>query len=608
MSRYRLLLQVVICHLLLGFGVAQGQITPSADAYTDNSLPAKNFGSQSTLIVSSASQTAFVTFDLSGIPSGYTAANVAKATLKVYVNTVTARGSFNVLYVEGSWGEATITSNLSPALGTTIAANVPLDMTNAKDYLLVDITPALQAWLDGSHANDGIALVANTPLTAAFEAKENTAQGHSPELDVVFTSAGGGGDITAVNTASGSGLQGGVTSGAAKLSLLTSCTNGQILAWNGSVWACKTVSGTGTVTRVGLAAPASDFTVSGSPITTSGTLNFAWNVAPTPSNTANAIVKRDATGGFTASTINATLGVLSQVTATNGPAMLGQSLGTGFTKGVWGLSSGAGAGSAGVVGGDANTIGASYTSGVLGSSANPKGIGVLGQGSALSAVGNLRLGTASAGVWADSKNFGLVATSDLNSIVAYNNNPGATTMFVENDTTANNGLLFYAIAPNVSSNGFPATCTINTHADLGCNGNLKSDGSIRAGADVTQPAATNGLMKAAVYFDPAAPNLIVRCFNSQLQEPAASTPPCGFTPLHSGLGAARVDFGFDVGGRFFQAIPIFDGSIETDNVGVQLFSVPSPGQHYVDLDTFYTDGQGGGPRHLTDTPFYLTVF
>jgi hypothetical protein len=56
----------------------------------------------------------------------------------------------------------------------------------------------------------------------------------------------------------------------------------------------------GTVKSVGLTAPATDFTVSGSPVTGTGTLNFAWNVVPTSADVANAIVKRDATGSFTA--------------------------------------------------------------------------------------------------------------------------------------------------------------------------------------------------------------------------------------------------------------------------------------------------------------------
>jgi hypothetical protein len=48
----------------------------------------------------------------------------------------------------------------------------------------------------------------------------------------------------------------------------------------------QTFPGTGTVTSVGLSAPASDFTVSGSPVTKSGTLGLAWTVSPTSVDTA----------------------------------------------------------------------------------------------------------------------------------------------------------------------------------------------------------------------------------------------------------------------------------------------------------------------------------
>jgi hypothetical protein len=67
----------------------------------------------------------------------------------------------------------------------------------------------------------------------------------------------------------------------------------------------QTFPGVGTVTSVGLSAPATDFTVSGSPVTSTGTLNFAWKVPPTNANTPNAIVKRDASGNFSAGAISA---------------------------------------------------------------------------------------------------------------------------------------------------------------------------------------------------------------------------------------------------------------------------------------------------------------
>jgi hypothetical protein len=114
----------------------------------------------------------------------------------------------------------------------------------------------------------------------------------------------GAGTLTGITTSTGSGLSGGGTSGTLKLGLLTSCSSGQTLGWNGSAWACKTVSGSGTVTSVALSAPSTDFTVTGSPVTGSGTLGLNWKVTPTSAATANAMVKRDSAGSFSATDLN----------------------------------------------------------------------------------------------------------------------------------------------------------------------------------------------------------------------------------------------------------------------------------------------------------------
>src|SRR5579863_6806734 len=225
---------------------AYGQITPSGDAYTNTATPTVNLGTKPLLVVESASQTTYIQFDLSSIPSGYTGASIAKATLKLYVNAVTTAGSFNVDYVNGTWSEKTITADLAPALGTTIVSSVPLTSANVHDYVLIDITSAVGAWLDGTEPNDGIALVGNSPLNASFDSKENTANSHPAELDIVFA---GGGTISGVTTAGGSGLIGGGTSGTLNLGLTNACAANQVLQWNGSSWACASV-GTGTITGV----------------------------------------------------------------------------------------------------------------------------------------------------------------------------------------------------------------------------------------------------------------------------------------------------------------------------------------------------------------------
>ena len=195
-SRFATILLVT----LYGSLAASGQITPSGDAYTNTATPTTNLGTKPLLDVESGSQTTYIQFDLSASPSGYTSASIAKATLKLYVNAVTTAGSFNVDFVSGTWSEKTITADVAPALGTTIVSSVPLTSANVHDYILIDITPALGAWLDGTEPNDGIALLANSPLNSSFDSKENAANSQPAELDLVFA---GGGTISGLTTASG---------------------------------------------------------------------------------------------------------------------------------------------------------------------------------------------------------------------------------------------------------------------------------------------------------------------------------------------------------------------------------------------------------------------
>ena len=55
---------------------------------------------------------------------------------------------------------------------------------------------------------------------------------------------GGSGTLTGVTTGSGTGLMGGGLSGTLNLSLINTCSATQVLAWNGSAWACA-ANGTG---------------------------------------------------------------------------------------------------------------------------------------------------------------------------------------------------------------------------------------------------------------------------------------------------------------------------------------------------------------------------
>jgi trimeric autotransporter adhesin len=211
----------------------------------------------------------------------------------------------------------------------------------------------------------------------------------------------GDGTLTGITTAIGSGLTGGGTSGTLKLGLLTSCASGQVLEWNGTVWACATASGSGTITGVTTSA-SSGLTGGG----TSGTLNLQVNTALIPKlASANTFTTQQTiTGSNTTQILNVTQsgaglaivakgGVSGSSTAAAGSGVLGTGTGTegygvygsetatiGNGYGVYGTNNTqAGAGVAGYA---ANT---SYGIGVLGSS--PSGIGVEGTTSGTASYG-----------------------------------------------------------------------------------------------------------------------------------------------------------------------------------------------------------------------------
>jgi hypothetical protein len=253
---------------------AHAQITPLSDSYIDTATPTTNYGAKTLLDVDGASQTTYIQFNLASIPA---TASVSQATLKLYVNAVTAAGSFNVDYVSGAWSEGKIDASNAPALGKAIASNVNVTTADKNQYILVDVTSAVQAWLSGSEANNGLALVANSSFNATFDSKENTTTSHPAELDIAF--AGGDGTITGVTTASGSGLTGGGTSGTLDLSLTNACTSKQVLQWSGSAWTCSN-AGTGTITGV---TAGTGMTGGG----TSGNVTLNLNTSQVPLLTAN---------------------------------------------------------------------------------------------------------------------------------------------------------------------------------------------------------------------------------------------------------------------------------------------------------------------------------
>jgi len=267
---------------------------------------------------------------------------------------------------------------------------------------------------------------------------------------------------------------------------LNIASNGQITFATGQLFP-------GAVTSVGLAAPASDFTVSGSPVTSAGTLSIAWTVPPTSANTPNAMVKRDANGAFAAGGITSTsssVGVLGQSTGTNsvsdgvdgvtgsagasGVAGINNAggvgvYGTGGTggTGVFGTGFvgvyGQGPGGYGVYGtGDVDGIEGSGPTGVVGRGSS--GSGIWGQFGSESVVGQNSFSFA--GVFGDggtAGGYGVLGTTDDGYAGVFDNSSqSSATLYAYNGTFG--GFPFYALT---QTGGY---CQVDGGGNLGCSG------------------------------------------------------------------------------------------------------------------------------------------
>ncbi|HWG36243.1 MAG TPA: DNRLRE domain-containing protein [Terriglobales bacterium] len=167
---------------------ALGQtLTPSQDAYfvPGNGL---NFGTVPTVTVGSSSSQGLVQFDLTQLPSGLTGNQVLKATLALYADHVSVPGSVSVLLAGSGWTESTVNGNNAPAPGAVVGS---IPVATANTFVTIDVTAAVQNWLNGGAANDGFLLEAVGGTVVQFDSKENPTTSHPALLNIFLAGAQG---------------------------------------------------------------------------------------------------------------------------------------------------------------------------------------------------------------------------------------------------------------------------------------------------------------------------------------------------------------------------------------------------------------------------------
>ncbi len=132
----------------------------------------------------------FLQFDFRAtLPPDATAEQLAKATLSVYAIMVLSPGTLNVFAVNSTWSETTLNGVNAPPLvnypGTDLPyATARVDKPNA--WVSFDVTELVRDWMDGTQANHGLALVADSKTGLIITTREPGTTRIPAELELVY--------------------------------------------------------------------------------------------------------------------------------------------------------------------------------------------------------------------------------------------------------------------------------------------------------------------------------------------------------------------------------------------------------------------------------------
>jgi hypothetical protein len=193
----------VVCWPAL-LGAVEATLTDDISIRVDQTRPAKGTHP----VLNLGDEMVYLKFDLASVlPNGVTSAQIAKATLRLYVNKVHRPGACNATILQQNWIEEQrffpATQQALPAMGN-VHSSVAVQRQAGK-FLVLDVTEIVRAWQEGApncglvvrgtmlgvflslpFPGDPPQLGPAEPLIARFDSKENTATGHAPMLQIVL--------------------------------------------------------------------------------------------------------------------------------------------------------------------------------------------------------------------------------------------------------------------------------------------------------------------------------------------------------------------------------------------------------------------------------------
>ena len=172
---------------MLGASALALTLPVSEDSSTSgNASVAKSAGRDIVLRVSAARQ-GLVRFEAGAFADGISAEDVSAARLVIFISGVSAPGALTLHRITQDWSEHGASM---PAYDAKPLATIPQSSVVAKQFIIIDVTAAVQAWLREPGTDFGFAIAASGGARVLLGAKEGPAAGHPAQLQIEIAEGG----------------------------------------------------------------------------------------------------------------------------------------------------------------------------------------------------------------------------------------------------------------------------------------------------------------------------------------------------------------------------------------------------------------------------------
>ena len=211
----------LLCFLMAAQKAGAVEALLLQDTYVDNGTTGKpppnnsNYGTGTDLRVFKGSGRigrSFLKYSLATLPPGTTASDITQARLRLWVNlNTTVLGAITMTPVTSAWDELALKDNTTGTLTFGLPKLSDLPITSSANFVSIDVTNWVKAWLSGTLANEGFVIEASalsSTLNLAFDSKESNLTSHEPRLEISLSKIGPPGPAGPQGPQGSSGLAG----------------------------------------------------------------------------------------------------------------------------------------------------------------------------------------------------------------------------------------------------------------------------------------------------------------------------------------------------------------------------------------------------------------